>query len=90
MLALALTGLLVSFLVACLILVGYIRWNYGTLEKLGIPVIKPHFLLGSSPNRAEILNHEEDYKWFKQYGEVFGVRHGLTSKLMQNTCLTYC
>lgn len=74
MLEVALALLAVSFVAICIFLIGYMRWNYGSLEKLGIPVVKPHFLLGSLPNRHLIIDHENDYKLFKKYGEIFGVR----------------
>ena len=73
MLAIALALFIASFVVICILLVSYMRWNYGSLEKLGIPVVKPHLLLGSRPNQHLIVCHENDYDLFKTYGEVFGV-----------------
>ena len=74
MLAIALAFVLFSLVLLCLAAIVYIRWHYGTLEKLGIPVVKPHFILGSNPDHDVAFGHEVDYKWFKKYGEVFGVR----------------
>ena len=54
-------------------LILYARWNYGKLEKLGIPVVKPHFLLGSSHDMHTKINHLEDYERMKKHGKVFGV-----------------
>jgi cytochrome P450 family 3 subfamily A len=67
--------LLLIITVAALLVI-YARWHYGELEKLGIPVVKPHFLLGSSPNSHKIVNQLEDCEWLKKYGDVFGVYTG--------------
>ncbi|CAG7820488.1 unnamed protein product, partial [Allacma fusca] len=58
------------------LLVLYFRWNYGTLEKLGIPVVKTHFLLGSQTDFNKIVGHERDYEWFQTYGDIYGVYYG--------------
>ncbi|CAG7827251.1 unnamed protein product, partial [Allacma fusca] len=58
------------------LLVLYFRWNYGTLEKLGIPVVKTHFLLGSQSDLNKIVGHERDYEWFQTYGDIYGVYNG--------------
>jgi len=52
----------------------YARWNYGILEKLNIPLIKPTFCLGSTPNLHLVVQHLEDIKRFKKYGPIWGVR----------------
>jgi cytochrome P450 len=67
---------LVLIITVAALLVIYARWHYGELEKLGIPVVKPHFLLGSSPNAHIIVNQFEDCEWLRKYGEVFGVYNG--------------
>lgn len=69
LLAVLITGIvgLVAFLVI------FARWHYGSLEKLGIPVAKPHFILGSDPDGHKIVYQERDLERFKQYGPVFGV-----------------
>lgn len=55
------------------IVIIYARWNYGFLEKLGIPVVKPHFLLGSTfLTRFKPIGYR-DIDWMKEYGSVFGV-----------------
>ena len=58
-------------IVASLIL--YARWNYGVLESLGIPVVKPHFLLGSTYNFHNEMATDVDIARFKKYGPVYGV-----------------
>ncbi len=55
------------------ILVIYARWNYGTLEKMNIPVVKPSFLLGSTPDLHLKVQHLEDVARYQKYGSVYGV-----------------
>ena len=74
MLEIALAFVVTSLVIICTSLLAYIRWHYGSLEKLGIPVVKPHFILGSNPDQDVAIGPEVDCKWFKTYGEVFGVR----------------
>ncbi|CAG7732637.1 unnamed protein product [Allacma fusca] len=64
------------FLSTAILLVIYFRWNYGTLEKLGIPVVETHFLLGSQSDFHKIIGHERDYEWFETHGEIYGVYNG--------------
>ena len=43
---------------------------YGSLEKLGIPVVKPFLCFGSFPiNYHEIKFHELDMKWYQELGK---------------------
>lgn len=56
-------------------LIFYARWHYGTLEKLGIPVAKPHFLLGSDPDGHTFVHVEKDLERYRKYGPVFGVKY---------------
>lgn len=51
----------------------YARWNYGFLEELGIPVVKPHFLFGSTFNARFNPVGYRNIGWMKKYGPVFGV-----------------
>ena len=74
MLEIALAFVVFSIALLCLSAIVYIRWHYGSLEKLGIPVVKPHFILGSNFQHDVLVGQEVDTKWFKTYGEVFGVR----------------
>lgn len=62
------------FIAALLSLLIYARWNYGTLEKCGIPVISPSFLLGSVPEIHEKVQHLEDIRRAEKYGQIYGVR----------------
>lgn len=54
-------------------LIIYARWNFGTLEALGLPVVKPHWLLGSNYNSNELYHNWEDLKRAKELGPVYGV-----------------
>jgi len=56
-------------------LILYARWNYGKLNGLGFPVMKPTFLKGSVPDIHKHIQHFEDMKRFKKYGSVWGVRN---------------
>jgi hypothetical protein len=55
-------------------LILYARWNYGSLEKLGIPVVPPHFFLGSAPTNYKELSHIQDEERARKYGPIYGVR----------------
>jgi len=66
--------------VLCLIL--YVRWNYGVLEKLGIPMDKPHFFLG---NTKDTFNHPigfADVEKFKRLGPIYGVSTYIVIRLV--------
>ena len=63
--------LTIAGIIASLIL--YARWNYGVLEALGIPVAKPHFLLGSTYNAHNELTSSVDIDRLRTYGPVYGV-----------------
>ncbi|CAL8098958.1 unnamed protein product [Orchesella dallaii] len=54
----------------------YARWNFGTLEKLGIPVVEHHPLLGSVKEMYKEVGALNDIKWMNKYGPVFGVYEG--------------
>ncbi|CAL8147952.1 unnamed protein product [Orchesella dallaii] len=77
LLLIAVTGAagLIAFLVI------YARWNYGALEKLGIPVVTPHFLLGSNYNGHKVVHAHEDLKRFHKYGAVYGVYDGRVPRI---------
>ena len=65
----------VFILVAVLVLLGilFMRRTYGTLEKVGIPVIKPSLFLGSEPFMKHKVNFlEYDRENFRKYGRVWG------------------
>ncbi len=51
----------------------YARWEYGELEKMGIPVVAHHPLLGSIREIYGIVGGLNDVKWMEKYGKVFGV-----------------
>jgi len=61
-------------------LILYGRRYYGSLEKLGIPVIKPYLLFGSDPYGFQKVQHIEDIKRMKQYGYIYGVKTNLIMK----------
>lgn len=55
-------------------LITYARWNFGSLESQGIPVVKPqHFLLGGAMLAFEKNGGLLDVEHMKKYGPVFGV-----------------
>ncbi|ODM98968.1 Cytochrome P450 3A56 [Orchesella cincta] len=63
-------------LLVVLLLALYARWNYGVLETLNIPVVKPHFLLGSAFQYRNMITGYRDIELMKQYGQVFGLYSG--------------
>ena len=65
--------LLAVLLVLVFGIIMYARWPYGSLEALGIPVVKPSFMLGSLPDLHKRVIHEEDIRFYKELGPVFGV-----------------
>lgn len=70
--------LLVLFLFLLVIfgLVTYARWNFGSLENQGIPVVKPHhFLLGGAMLSFKKVGGLLDLEHMKKYGPIFGVRY---------------
>jgi len=68
-----LTVILALILCVISIVIIYARWNFGVLEKMGIPVVKPHFLLGSTFLTRFKPTGYRDIDWMKEYGSVFGV-----------------
>lgn len=56
---------------ACLII--YARWNYGTLESIGIPVMEPTFFLGSVPDLHLKVQTDEDISRYLKFGTIWGV-----------------
>jgi len=49
-----------------------LRRNYGKLEKLGVPVVKPTFCFGSGPFMLHKVNFiEDDMENFKKFGPVW-------------------
>ena len=58
-------------------LIVYARWNYGVLEKLGIPVIKPFLIFGSEYKESFVISRNEEIRRLKKYGTVYGVAQPL-------------
>lgn len=54
-------------------LVVYARLNYGVLEAMGIPVLKPTFFMGSVPDLHLKVQTQEDINRFKEFGPIWGV-----------------
>lgn len=71
---LTICGVLVAGVLSIIgLLILHARWNYGVLENLGIPVVKPHFILGSLfLTRFEPIGYR-DVALMKEYGPMFGV-----------------
>ena len=70
---------LLTFIIIILTsIIIYARWNYGSLEALGIPVVKPSFILGSTPDLHLKVAHLEDIERHKKYGSVYGVSSSLS------------
>jgi hypothetical protein len=70
-LVLGAAAVLVAVTVALII---YARWNYGVLERMGIPVDKPHFIFGSvEQNGFKRSCGIIDIENFKRFGPVYGV-----------------
>jgi hypothetical protein len=69
-----LVGIITTLIGIFVSLVVYARWNYGKLEAMGIPVVKPHWLLGSNFNYMELYHHWEDLHRSKKLGPVYGVK----------------
>ncbi|CAL8102597.1 unnamed protein product [Orchesella dallaii] len=69
---------LIVGVIVCIIagLYIYVRWNFGTLEKLGIPVVEHHPLLGSIKEIYGEPGGLYDTQWMRKYGPVFGVYEG--------------
>ena len=71
-----LQGFALLFLALILFLIYLVlqaRRNYGTLEKMGIPVIPPHPILGSFPRGYLDVSHLADQERSHQYGGIYGV-----------------
>ena len=71
--------LLAAILVFLVILYRRATRYYGTLEALGIPVVKPFLCFGSTPvNYHEFRFHELDMKWYHELGKpkVWGYYEG--------------
>ena len=59
--------------VLLLLVILFMRRTYGTLEKCGIPVIKPSLFLGSDPLMKHKINYlEYDMENTKKYGRIWG------------------
>jgi hypothetical protein len=66
----------VGFLVGTAVgLILYARWHYGTLEGLGIPVMKPFLFLGSNYIDPYVRPREEEVRRLEKYGMVYGVSY---------------
>ncbi|XP_037085043.1 cytochrome P450 3A8-like [Pollicipes pollicipes] len=64
-----------------LLLYKYGTRNYGTLEKLGIPVIQPYPFVGSVPRPWRLYIREEDMRHAKQFNGVWGAYAGPTPQV---------
>lgn len=67
----------IALAVATCIIAGliiYARWNFGTLEKMGIPVVPYHPITGHARETYETVGGLNDIIWNKKYGPIFGVR----------------
>lgn len=73
MILLAAALFLLAALLAISGLLVYARWNYGILEKSGIPVIPPTFFKGSVPRLHAQVQTEQDILRFKELGPTWGV-----------------
>ena len=72
---------LVLGVVLVILVIAYKRATrfYGTLESLGIPVVKPFLCFGSVPvNYHQVKFHELDMKWYQELGKpkVWGYYEG--------------
>lgn len=54
----------------------YGKRRFGSLEKLGIPVIPPYSFFGSYPRPWAVHGHEENMKNLRKYGHVYGWYEG--------------
>lgn len=65
-------GLLLLIVVVGLLI--YARWEHGILEKMGLPVVKHHPILGSTREIYGAPGGLNDIKWREKYGNIFGVQ----------------
>lgn len=71
MLAFVLAFILITVLVG---LVIYARWHYGTLEKLGIPMVgKPFLIFGNTIDAYSKAGGALDIERFNKFGPIYGV-----------------
>ncbi|OXA51515.1 cytochrome P450 3A56 [Folsomia candida] len=74
MLAFVLAFILITVLVG---LVIYARWHYGTLEKLGIPMVgKPFLIFGNTIDAYSKAGGALDIERFNKFGPIYGVYEG--------------
>ncbi|CAL8080029.1 unnamed protein product [Orchesella dallaii] len=73
--------LVVILLLLIFLVIEYARWNYGILEQLGIPVVRPSFIFGSDPQGYRKVQHLEDYRRFKEFGSFYGFYEGRTPQV---------
>ncbi|OXA45210.1 Cytochrome P450 3A56 [Folsomia candida] len=74
MVAFLLAFILITVLVG---LVIYARWNYGTLEKLGIPMVgKPFLIFGNTIDAYSKVVGTLDIERFNKFGPIYGVYEG--------------
>ncbi len=64
-------GLLIVLVIIGLII--YARWEYGVFEKMGLPVVKHHPILGSIREIYTTVGGLNDVKLMQKYGKIFGV-----------------
>ena len=65
--------LLLLVAVLLLLVILFMRRTYGTLEKCGVPVIKPSLFLGSDPFMKHKINYiAYDIENFRKYGRIWG------------------
>lgn len=69
-------GLSIGLILAIL---GYVSKHYGTLEAMGIPVVKPFLIFGSPPFLFhKIQVHEHNLQMHRKLGKTFGRYSGRT------------
>jgi len=73
--------LLAVLLVGIVSLIIYARWNYGTLEALGIPVVKPFLFFGSNYNEYKLVLSDVSIERLKKYGQIYGAYDGRTPQI---------
>ena len=67
------TLLLLMTVLTLLSLILYLRRNYGKLEKIGIPVVKPTLCFGSGPFMLhKTIFVENDMENFRKFGPIWG------------------
>lgn len=77
-----LTWILTIFLIGLVALWFYLRRNYGQLDGMGLPIIKPFLCFGSPPFLLnKIVWHEWNHQKFKELGRTFVRYSGSTPEI---------